>query len=289
MDRLKQLEIFIWLEQLAALVSKSSSVAVPKFMKPFHFVTLAQILRSHPSRIPSIVTHMKSYATHMRLWKAIGATNPESGLSRRLEGTFVPLTTLDSPERAEIHASELAALVKRQGLGCSKQTFDSVFTAWVELITNCYAHSEATEPVIGLACAQAWPAGNLAQLAIIDSGIGIRASLEEAESLREIVKIENACDYATRLGVSSKLGKGHAGYGLAVTRQLAELNDGTFLLLSGSEAVMSTGGISETIKNIRNPLTGTLVVFEWKLDKALDVAKVYANWPQSEVDVNDFF
>lgn len=292
MQKLDAFDVFMWLGQMDALV-RNGKRPVNIFMKPFHFATLAQVLRSHPSLRSHLLTETRTYLSRMRLWEAIEEPRPRFALQgqgrRDSGGSYVPLTKLNAPFDAGLHASLLTELVRTQGLGCSSSTYDSIFTAWVELIGNCYAHANAPGVTAGLACAQAWTNGNLAQLAIIDPGIGVRASLAESDALRVALLSENACDLATRLGVSSKLGKGHAGYGLAFTRQLAEAHNGTFMLLSGSEGILSADGKVELWSKVRNPIGGTLVVFEWRLDQQLDAMNVYSKWPADEADNDDFF
>src|SRR3546814_2403799 len=84
----------------------------------------------------------------------------------------------------------------------------------------------------GFVCAQTWYRDSRAQVAIADSGIGIRSSLTESLDLAKRLAKQNACELATEYGISSKLGRGHAGYGLTLARDLARSEEHTSELQS---------------------------------------------------------
>src|SRR3546814_10636062 len=71
-----------------------------------------------------------------------------------------------------------------------------------ELSENCYAHARIKDDLHGLVCAQAWQRGGRAQIAIADSGVGLRASLAENATPADMVFGSNAAEVATRYGVS---------------------------------------------------------------------------------------
>ena len=60
-------------------------------------------------------------------------------------------------------------------------------------------------------CAQVWAGGRKAQIALVDTGIGIRTSLGLNATYTQRLSSENACEMATEYGVTGKPGKGHAG------------------------------------------------------------------------------
>ena len=102
---------------------------------------------------------------------------------------------------------------------------------------------------------------------------------------------ENSCSLACKYGVSSKLGKGHAGYGLALARDLAMQTPGSILFVqSGKEAIFIDNGKETFISNFPYSMSGTHVFFEWDLNKRIDLESVYEKWPNSETgDGDEYF
>jgi len=157
-----------------------------------------------------------------------------------------------------------------------------LFVALTEILGNCFAHAAVTPNCKGMTCAQTWPRGNLVQIAVVDPGIGIRASLSENDRLKPRLSKENACELATELNVTGKPNAGHSGYGLTVAKELMAHNGGNFVLMSGTEAYRR-----QADREIRRDLPGaswhgTIVVLEWRTDRPLDIGAVYESWPLPE-------
>jgi hypothetical protein len=168
-----------------------------------------------------------------------------------------------------------------------KDTLDAIGITLIEILGNCFFHSSSGSGIYGLACAQSWPAASLAQVAVVDGGIGIRTSLGNNPALAGRLAAENALDLATEYGVTGKPEGKHSGYGLTLARQLMEKHDGHFLLISGREAVHTDG---RTVKreDLQSPWQGTIVILEWPIDRALDIGTVYKSWPASD-DKDELF
>src|SRR3546814_14318315 len=96
----------------------------------------------------------------------------------------------------------------------------------------------------GFVCAQTWYRDSRAQVAIADSGIGIRSSLTESLDLAKRLAKQNACELATEYGISSKLGRGHAGYGLTLARDLAQQTPGSMLFVQSCTEAIQIGRAS---------------------------------------------
>lgn len=219
------------------------------------------------------------YAARMRLWQALGLECPVSVRERNPGGKFHPLTPIRRESDVENTAEAVTDVFRKAGT-TDHETIQAISTVLSEIFGNCYFHSESGSDIRGVACAQTWPAANLAQIAVADIGIGIRASLAANPHYAARLASENALQLATELGVTSKPNGAHAGYGLAVARQLMELHDGRLLMLSGAEAFgASNRGCRR--KNLETAMAGTLVVLEWSTVEPLNVGKVYASWPSS--------
>ncbi|WP_234409370.1 hypothetical protein, partial [Ideonella sp. B508-1] len=113
---------------------------------------------------------------------------------------------------------------------------------------------------------------------LADAGIGVRRSLAGNPDLADRLRTENSCSLASEFGITSKPGKGHAGYGLALTRQLLEKAGGRLILVSGDEAFQVNGSRTSDVP-IPTAWGGTLAVLEWKTDRPMRLRDVYDSWP----------
>lgn len=257
----------------------------PDFWKPYHFVMLALQLQRHGVGV-DLPEDVKKYASRMHLWEAIGQPPPVLVNERDATGRFQPLEALKSDRDVARIANLLAELFR--GSCQNGTTAESVSSLAAELLGNCYSHSECQNGIYGLVCAQAWPNGKKAQIAIADSGIGIRKSLLASGLYDGDLAEANACEFATRYQITSKPGKGHAGYGLTLALGLIEHNYGGLHILSGNEYFYSAAGCSSSgVLDV--PFEGTLLVFEWDTARGLDSRAVYESWPLPEgVEDDDF-
>lgn len=276
MDSTTHFAVSSWLNQLRRLRAEQRC-RCPSFLRPHHIVALAWSLyrdRAIELTLPAQVT---PYAARMRVWSAIDLPAPVGVVEHEPRGRFVPLVRLDDHDCVFDTATQLAEITRTYG--ADDLTFDAVRVSMAEIMENCFAHARIPGPLTGLACAQSWPQGGLAQIAIADGGIGIRASLMENAELGPLLAEGNSCEIATRFGVTSKPGQGHAGYGLALTRQLLEHAGGRLIVVSGTEWMQAFGRRCTT-GELEQPWEGTLAVLEWRTDRPLRLKEVYDTWPQ---------
>ncbi|MEH6434271.1 ATP-binding protein [Massilia sp. DD77] len=285
MDQVQPADIEDWIDELDILC-RERRCRGPKFVKPFHFATLAHTLRRDHATQLNLPEKISRYAHTMNLWDAVDIPSPHGPFERNPAGRYHPLELLEDEAMVEPTAKALLALFTPV---CSDpKTLDAVYVMLRELLGNCHAHSEASDGLFGVVCAQVWSVGRRAQIAIADSGIGIRRSLMGNPLLLDRLKTENSCQMATAYGITSKPGKGHSGYGLAVARGLMEQNHGVLYVRSGNEA-FHLSGARTSASNTRSRWNGTLLVIEWDLDRPMDITKVYKAFPLPEgMDDDDF-
>lgn len=270
-------EVQQWLANLGRL-QETRSCKAPEFLRPFHFVSLALVLKANRAGRIDLPDTIKSYATRMKLWEAVGLRPPLRVNEHSATGRFVPIETLRTRDQTEDCARRIAEITDQASL--HPEAKESLGIAISELMDNCFAHANVNDGLHGLACAQFWPRGNLLQVAIADTGIGIRESFKAADSQEMRVKAAagNCCTLATELHASSKLKQGHAGYGLALTRQLAEHNGGALGLYSGTEWHHHANGNSRAgFECVAWP--GTLVLAEFDTRNTISTQQVYQSWP----------
>jgi len=262
----------------------------PGFFMPYHFATMALLLKEYQVGELQLPPSITEYAAKLRLWEAIGLDSPVVVPPNPGGSRYHELTPLKSLADVENVAEGLANMLTSHSQRCSDQTRGNLFIMLAELVGNCHHHARADDGLHGLACAQTWYKDSRAQFAIADSGIGIRASLGENPDLARRLAAQNACELATEYGISSKLGRGHAGYGLTLARDLAAQTPGSTLFVqSCGEAILVEGQKVTSISDFDYAIPGTLVLFEWDMGKTLDLEDVYRNWPDAESDQHDYF
>ena len=251
---------------------------------------LAMVVRERPVGIPlgniQLPGPLQQYACRMRLWNAIDRPAPMEINEHDAAGRFVPLEPLRVRAETIVSAQKVAEMARLYG--ADDQTINSLEISLAETMENCFAHSGRPSNLYGVACGQSWRNGNLAQIALVDRGMGVRDSLSENLSLANRLMHENSCQLATEFGVTGKPGKGHAGYGLALTRQLMEQAGGRLFVFSGNEMFVSADAVTTT-STTPTTWNGTVVVLEWRINRPLNVGDVYAKWPLPEGYTDDDF
>lgn len=278
-------EVQSWLENLNQF-EENGSCSSPAFLKPYHLATIALAVKRCGMKGLKLPENLNSYAARMGLWEAAGLEPPINVPKRDESGRFLPAQPLVDSSKVLQTAESLAEITKENS-ATSERTVNSLETSLHELIENCFAHA-ATTGLHGLVVAQPWPRGYLAQIAIADSGIGVRNTLSDGEEYTDILTSRNACELAAEYGVTGKRGRGHSGYGLTLARDLLCGNKGKLSIVSGNEAATWTEAGPYSIE-MPVSWNGTLIIFEWRIDNPLDVGAVYSDWPNVEgMDDDDF-
>ncbi len=276
-------EVREWLNALH-IGAQVGRLSCPGFLKPYHLVTLALMLKQKNARWLELSDEIESYALRMGLWKAADIIPPYEMNENSTGNKFLPVAALEDPSDIIQVAKNLTQLVNQQNVGID--SFESIEIMLMELIENTYKHAFVKNQLHGLVCAQSWPKGNLVQIVFADSGIGIKNSLNENPLLQEKLKNMNSCQLACELGVTSKP-NAHSGYGLALTRGLMKQSKGSMIVLSNKEGYYANDQKEGTFQV--PPWDGTVIILEWPINQVLNVGDVYASWPIPEgFELNDF-
>jgi anti-sigma regulatory factor (Ser/Thr protein kinase) len=255
----------------------------PHFIKPFHLVLLALAIKKHDVSCVDLSDEIKNYATRMHLWDAAGLEPPYEINEFDRSRSLVPVQAIKRMEDIDQVSKAFQVIAKHHYDEDAPNDFGTVIS---ELLDNCYRHAERSKDLYGLACVQAWEHGNKGQLCIADTGVGIRNALSQNENYFDRLAHSNACEMAVEYGISGKLGKGHSGYGLALTKGIVDLNKGSLFVISGREGYQSKAGFQKRF-NLESEWNGTLIILEWNLNQPLDSGPVYESWPSE--DENDEF
>ncbi|OIN95023.1 MAG: hypothetical protein AUJ48_04055 [Deltaproteobacteria bacterium CG1_02_45_11] len=197
-----------------------------------------------------------SYAAHMGFYKAFGLQHGKEPGEATGSSTYIPLTILkveDIKKEAALggehvgdvlegKSKQIAQMLVQQAKG---NLVDTLTFSIREIMRNVVEHSESD---IIEYCAQYWPTKNLVEVAVLDTGNGIRKGIETNPYL-EIESERDALHLSLLPGVSGKMYKGvkerkhdewqNSGFGLYMTSRICR-NGGSFFIVSNDSSVLLT-------------------------------------------------
>lgn len=228
-------------------------------VEPFPMLLVSSQIRRLADKFPNSkiacanYKHM-SYAGHMGFFQAFGLDfgkfpGEANGSSKYLPMTIFDCDTLikEAAEKGTEVGDVVEELSKRLAkMLCSEEgpVYDTLAYSLRELMRNVLEHSHAKQ--FGV-CAQHWPSKNKVEVAILDRGIGLQASLRNNPHL-DVSDDKRALNYALMPAVSGKAFKGsrkqrgnwaNSGFGLYMTSRICR-NGGIFFIASGKTGMLIT-------------------------------------------------
>lgn len=153
-----------------------------------------------------------------------------------------------------------------------------------ELAENVYYHADA--PAGGFAAAQRFKNTQEIEIAIVDLGRGIAASLAgNPDYADEAADDISAIKAAIRPLVTSTPER-NSGYGLALTRFLLEMNDGRLIVWSGRGKVQF--GEQDAEKRV-DEMPGTVVALRLHTDRPFDISTAYQRLNEAIEEIEGAF
>lgn len=157
---------------------------------------------------------------------------------------------LEDGDIIEHEAGRLATIVDRGDLQLHK-----LLTYLIrEILRNTPEHAETEQIWI---CGQYWRTNNLAEIAIMDEGIGVFKSIAKNRAHREyITDNESALEWAIRAGISQAIAPtdkqkssdawANSGFGLYMVSQICKKLNGNFALISYDDFIhLNNHGLSK--------------------------------------------
>jgi hypothetical protein len=175
-----------------------------------------------------------NYLARMDLHRALGLDEPN--MQRNPEGgRFIPLILVEDGNDVFDAVNRVADIVLQQFDGVTK--FMPAFEWTVnEIVDNVFIHSKSESP--GVVCAQLFPNKRRLDIAICDSGIGIRGSLSEGF---ELANDQEAIAKALQRGVTRNADIGQ-GNGMAGSLEIMNKNGGSLSVWSGNALYQNEAG-----------------------------------------------
>lgn len=213
------------------------------------------------------------YAAHMGFFRLFGVPFGKEPGDAEGSTSYLPITILHTQEM-KCSATEMfipygkyiedyivdalvQVLIKDKKSPC----YSTVLFCLREIMRNVLEHSEADRLIY---CAQYWPSKNRASLAILDTGIGIKRSLETNPNLKycddsEAIKSSITPGISSKVNGRRKIRQGdewaNSGWGLAMTSEICK-EGGGFFIGSGDTAIEYLNGC---VNEYTISLEGTII------------------------------
>jgi anti-sigma regulatory factor (Ser/Thr protein kinase) len=213
--------------------------------------------------------HVSRYLQRMDVFREI-LELPEDFERHEPQG-FRPLCQYRSDEECYTVGYELVEAIREAcDLGEKDPAALAIHVCLGELAENVIFH--ASSPLGGFAIAQAWKRRREVEVAIVDVGVGIRASLTQNPDYAHIAEDAMAIETALEPMVTSTPDR-NTGLGLSLTRYLLRRNGGNLMVRSGRGAVYA--GSQERSETTEIAFPGTIVSLTAKTDHPLDLQEAY--------------
>jgi len=237
-----------------------------KWVRPFGMLLAASAIKQFRNKYADIPFNVKlssagnsiDYAGHMGFFKSISEKIDVGKMPGEASGNdnYIPITELDLHQihREEIEnghfigmgdtiekeSSRLAKILSR-----SNKEIHALLTYLIrEILRNIPEHSDSYKAWI---CGQYWSDG-MAEIAIVDEGIGIKNSLQQNATHRKYIKTdEDALKCAIKAGISQafqpeKVNKSddpwaNSGFGLYMASEICKELGGSFCLATGNKYI----------------------------------------------------
>ncbi|HEX6781775.1 MAG TPA: hypothetical protein VF125_07060 [Solirubrobacterales bacterium] len=153
-----------------------------------------------------------------------------------------------------------------------------------ELAENVYFHAEAEAG--GFAAAQRFKNTQEIEIAIVDLGRGIAASLAGNPEYAQEAKDDISAIKAAIRPLVTSTPERNSGYGLALTRFLLEMNDGRLIVWSGKGKVQF--GEKHAEKRV-DEMPGTVVALRLHTDRPFDISTAYRRLNEAIEEIEGAF
>jgi anti-sigma regulatory factor (Ser/Thr protein kinase) len=218
-----------------------------RWIEPLPIAVLVAFLRDHRNRFPetknSIAIPPKyGYLQRMDFFKAVGAKLEEDFSRQDASGRFVPVREVSGTADVAVAAEEIVSTLRLNDKDAARTLRHCVG----EIVDNVFVHSRS--PVNAVVCAQHFPNACRSQVAIVDRGIGFRASFSEnpdftAHRLKDVDALRlGMAPFVTSKPSSSnpyQSGYGRLGVGLYIVASILKQVGGRLTVVSGRAAVVS--------------------------------------------------
>ena len=169
------------------------------------------------------------YLERMGLFDFIGIDSGMRIERHEAAGRFIPLTRIDDQEQLSRFVTDMIPL-----LHLDPNRAASIKYVVSELVRNVLEHAQS--PVGAVVSAQYYKKANMIRLGIVDTGIGIRQSIEHSHRAESDIGAIRLALTPGITGTTAREGgtEQNAGAGLFFIKSIASMNDNFFMIYSGN-------------------------------------------------------
>jgi anti-sigma regulatory factor (Ser/Thr protein kinase) len=169
------------------------------------------------------------YLERMGLFKFLGIDSGMNILEHDSSGRFIPLTQITNSDQLTRFITEMIPL-----LHLGPHQTEPIRYIVSELVRNVLEHAETKNGAI--LCAQYFIKSNTIRIGIVDSGIGIKKSLNRSHATSDDIDAIKLALVPGVTGTTSREGgtAQNAGAGLFFIKSIAYINSNFFIIYSGS-------------------------------------------------------
>lgn len=268
---------------------------------PFPMLLAGAIIRCYRNKYPDIDFHLsgleeKGYAGTMGFFKYIDPRISYGKMPGEAPGShkYIPITpifidklqqaeksqgnNLSINEVVENEAEKLSYIIDRN----ENEELHHVLTyLFREIIRNAPEHAKCH---LIWVCGQFWPSFNLAEIAILDEGIGIFNSITQNPIHEKYIKDnQTALKYAVKAGISQTFSPSqkqknndvwsNSGFGLYMVSNICKHLKGSFYLASGSNFIKITSEDREPCVG-ETSFNGTAIQIRIKTNKITNAQQI---------------
>lgn len=275
---------------------------------PLAMLLSGAIIRSFRNKYPETRFVLKKikdkgYAAHMGYFKYISPLVDFGKAPGEARGsnTYFPITMINSNDLMQEAAEsgkylDLEDLIESKARGLAtvisqdNREIRILLTYLIrEILRNTPEHTECETMWI---CGQYWPSYNLAEIAILDEGIGIYNSIIKNTAHAEYIhNNKDALSWAVRAGISEAFGPSrkpkqrdwwaNSGYGLYTVSKICAYLGGSFCLISGTDYLTVDSKGQSYGKTFFN---GTAIQIRVHTDKLVNAKQIISETVQQGED-----
>jgi anti-sigma regulatory factor (Ser/Thr protein kinase) len=208
-----------------------------------------------------------NYLSRMDLFEHLEVNYKEQFNRHNETGRFIPLRLIRDFTDVTQATDDICELVIHQ-FENAHEFLPALEWAVNEVIDNVYNHACISTPAA--ICGQYYPKNKRLEIAIVDSGRGIKASLAESFDLPND---EAALGKAMQRGITRNKDEGQ-GNGLAGTREIVLKNGGSLRLWSGNSQYHISKGVEQGFHTIPY-MQGTGVLIKLNTEQPVDLSDTF--------------
>lgn len=214
--------------------------------------------------------NVAQYLARMDVIRPFVVELPTEKFKRRKPAGFRPVQHYTDAASCYEAARELRDAVAEATHTDDVLAVQAIYVCLGELAENVLFHASTKHG--GFGAAQAWQKRSTVEVAIVDTGVGIRRSLTKNAAYADISDDVAAIETALEPMVTATPDR-NTGLGLSLTRYLLRRNGGQLMVRSGKAAVYA--GAIERSEVCPIPWPGTIVTLTARTDAPLDIHGAY--------------